>query len=134
MQWLSEIGLAKHQVSKAITTCPAVFYSNVEQNLEETAQWLLVLGFSHRDIVRMIARSPQTLEVSAKEYSEALRRLLDLGVKKNQAAKILARNPDILGFGTNRLDDAIKWLLDFGFTEAQIVKLMVSSPEFLVLA
>ena len=131
VQWLSEIGLAKHQVSKAITTCPAVFYSNVEQNLEETAQWLLVLGLSHRDIVRMIARSSQTLEVSAKKHSKTLERLLDLGMKKNQAAKIFARNPDILACGTKRLDDSVQWLLDFGFTEAQIVKLICFSPRIL---
>ena len=131
VQWLSEIGLAKRQVSKAITTCPAVFCSNVEQNLEETAQWLLVCGLSHREIVRTITTSPRILEFSAKEYSEILQRLLELGVKKKQTAKIFASNPDILGCGTKELDDAVQWLLDFGFTQHQIVKLICFSPKIL---
>ena len=131
VQWLSEIGLAKRQVSKAITTCPSVFCSNVEQNLEETAQWLLVCGLSHREIVRTITTSPPILEFSAKEYSETLQRLLDLGVKKKQAAQIFARNPDILACGIKPLDDSVQWLVDFGFTETQIIKLICFSPRIL---
>ena len=127
VQWLSEIGLAKHQVSKAITTCPAVFCSNVEQSLEQTAQWLLVLGLSHRQTVRAITTSPETLECSAKKYSETLQKLLDLGVKKNLAAKIFARNPEILGCGIKPLDDVVQWFIDFGFTKSQIAKIIVSS-------
>ena len=129
VQWLSEIGLAKHQVSKAITTCPSVFCSNVEQNLEQTAQWLLLLVLSHKEIVRMIGGSPQTLEVSAKKHCETLQRLLDLGVKKKQTAKIFARNPDILACGIKPLDDVNKWLLDFGFTQHQVSKLISFSPK-----
>ena len=131
VQWLSEIGMAKKEVAKAIRTCPSVFCSTVEQNLELTVEWLLDVGLSHRQIVRIITSSPQTLEFSVEESNETLQLLLDRGVKKDKVAQIFARNPEILGFAVKPLHDSVEWLLDFGFTEAQIAKLIVSFPRIL---
>ena len=129
---LLNLNQTKSKVAETIeTSSPG---DDIERSLKQTVQWLLDVGLSNRQVVKVIVSSPGVLGNSGKALkSETLQLLVDLGLSKGQSAKAIARCPDILDC-KSRLDATLHWLLSVGLTGSQVAKLITASPQILGLS
>ena len=133
LQWLSQLGLSKSQVAKAVAAFPKVLGYRIEQNLKPTVQWLLDLGLNKTQVAKAVATSPAILGCSIEQnLKPTVQWLLDLGLNKIQVAKIVAIKPQILGCSIElNLKPTVQWLLDLGLSKAQIAKVVATNPATL---
>ena len=121
VQWLFD----QTQVGKATTTCPSIL---CRRSLEPTVLWLLDLGLSQRQVVKVVGCCPAVLVSSAKGKSKVVQRLEDLGLKMAEVATTISRNPEVLG-DPSRLHSTLRRLLALGLKESQVAKVLVVFPQ-----
>ena len=133
LQWLSQIGLSKSQVAKAVAVFPKLLGYRIEQNLKPTIQWLLDLGLSKAQVAKAVACKPQILGYSIeKNLKLTVQWLRDLGLTKTQVAKTVATSPAILGLSVEQnLKPTVQWLLDLGLSKTQVAKAVAKQPHVL---
>ena len=133
LQWLSQIGLSKSQVAKAVAACPKVLGYRIEQNLKPTVQWLLDLGLNKTQVAKVVATNPAILGYSIEQnLKPTVRWLMDLGLSKPQIAKAVATSPATLGYSIEQnLKPTVQWLLDLGLSKAQVAKTVATFPAIL---
>ena len=131
--WMSNLGITKRKIAKAVATFPQILGCSIEQNLQPTVQWLLDLGLTKRQIAKAVATFPQILGCSIKQnLKPTVQWLLDLGLTKRQIAKAVATHPQILGYSIEQnLKPTVQWLLDLGLTERQLAKAVATHPQIL---
>ena len=136
LQWLSQLGLSKSQVAKAVAAFPKFLGCRIEQNLKPTVQWLLDMGLSKPQIAKVVATNPATLGYSIElNLKPTVQWLLDMGLSKPQIAKAVATHPAILGYSIEEnLKPTVQWLLDLGLSKAQAAKAVATSPAALGLS
>ena len=64
VQFLSDLGLRKSDVAKAVAAFPPILGYSIEQNLKPTVQWLLDVGLSKSQVVKAVGVCPQLLGYS----------------------------------------------------------------------
>ena len=133
LQWLSQLGLSKSQVAKAVAAFPKFLGCRIEQNLKPTVQWLLDLGLSKTQVAKAVATHPAILGCSIEEnLKPTVQWLLDLGLSKAQIAKVVATNPATLAYSIElNLKPTVQWLLDMGLSKAQVAKAVATFPAIL---
>ncbi|CAK9018878.1 Transcription termination factor MTERF5, partial [Durusdinium trenchii] len=133
LQWLSQLGLDKSQVAKAVAACPSILGYSIEQNLKPTVQWLLDLGLSKTQVAKAVAKSPAFLGLSIeKNLKPTVQWLLGLRLNNSQVAKAVATFPPILGLSIERnLKPTVQWLLGLGLSKTQVAKAVATSPPIL---
>jgi len=136
LQWLSQLGLSKSQVAKAVAAFPKVLGYRIEQNLKPTLQWLLDLGLNKTQIAKAVACKPQILGYSIEQKLKPTAQwLLDLGLSKAQVAKVVATSPPIVGLSIEQnLKPTVQWLLDLGLSKTQVAKAVATYPQILGLS
>ncbi|CAK9093214.1 Transcription termination factor MTERF5 [Durusdinium trenchii] len=136
LQWLSQLGLSKSQVAKAVAAFPKVLGYRIEQNLKPKVQWLLDLGLNKTQIAKAVACKPQILGYSIEQnLKPTVQWLGDLGLTKTQVAKTVATSPAILGLSIEQnLKPTVQWLLDLGLTKTQVAKTVATSPAIIGLS
>ena len=133
LQWLSQLGLTKTQVAKAVATFPAILGYSIKQNLKPTVQWLLDMGLSKAQVAKVVATHPATLGLSIEQNLKlTVQWLRDLGLTKTQVAKVVATNPAILGYSIEQnLKPTVQWLSDLGLSTTQVAKMVARKPNIL---
>ena len=133
LQWLSQLGLSKSQVAKAVAACPKIITYRIEQNLKPTVQWLFDLGLSKTQVAKVLATNPATLGLSIEQnLKPTVQWLLDMGLSKAQIVKVVATNPATLGYSIEQnLKPTVQWLLDLGLSKTQIAKVVATFPAIL---
>ena len=150
--------LRLQQIGKALTTCSSTFSSSPLQNLETTVLWLLDLGLSCRQVVKVVGSCPEVVDniewffklgMTKKQIRKAacafpmifgcsiqddlmpkLAFFLALGLTKNQVAKLIATLPHILSYSIEKdLKPIVGWFLTLGLTKNQLVKVIAGFPR-----
>ena len=131
--WMSNLGITKRQIAKAVATFPQILGCSIEQNLQPTVQWLLDLGLPKRQLAKAVATHPHILGYSIEQnLKPTVQWLLDLGLTERQIAKAVATFPHILGCSIEQnLQPTVQWLLDLGLTKRQIAKAVATHPQIL---
>ena len=57
IHWLSDLGLTKSQVAKAVATFPQILGYSIDQNLKPTVQWLSDLGLTKSQAAKAVSTS-----------------------------------------------------------------------------
>ena len=133
LQWLSQLGLSKSQVAKAVAACPKLLGYRIEQNLKLTVQWLLDLGLNKTQVTKAVATFPAILGYSVEQNLKlTVQWFLDLGLNKAQVARAVATSPAILGCSLEQnLKPTVQWLLDLGLNKTQVAKAVATNPAIL---
>ena len=136
LQWLSQLGLGKSQIAKAVIAFPAILRYRVQQNLKPTVRWLLELGLNKTQVAKAVATNPAILGYSIEQnLKPTVGWMLDLGVNKTQVAKAVATNPAILGLSIEQnLKPTVGWMLDLGVNKTQVAKAVATNPAILGLS
>ena len=129
--WMSNLGITKRQLAKAVATHPQILGYSLEQNLKPTVQWLLDLGLPKRQLAKAVATHPHILGYSIEQnLKPTVQWLLDLGLTKRQIAKAVATFP--LGYSIEQnLQPTVQWLLDLGLPKRQLAKAVATHPQIL---
>ena len=86
-----------------MATFPAILGYSIEQNLKPTVQWLLDLGLSKTQVVKIVASKPQVFGCSIEQnLKPKVQWLLDVGLNKTQIAKVVTTFPPILGLSIEK--------------------------------
>ena len=133
IHWLSDLGLTKSQVSKAVAKHPQTLGLSIEQNLKPTVQWLSDLGLTKSQVSKAVAKHPQTLGLSIEQnLKPTVQWLSDLGLTKSQVSKAVAKHPQTLGLSIEQnLKPTVQWLSDLGLTKSQVAKAVATHPPIL---
>ena len=133
LQWLSQLGLSKSQVAKAVAAFPKVLGYRIERNLKPTVQWLLDFGLNKTQVAKAVATNPAILGYSIEQnLKPTVQWLQDLGLSQTQVAKAVATFPAILGCSVEQnLKPTVQWLLDLGLNKTQVAKALATSPAIL---
>jgi len=136
LRWLTDLGLTKSQIAKAIATYPQILGCSLEHNLKPTMQWFLDLGLTQSQVAKAVTTFPHMLGYSLEHnLKPTVECFLDLGLSKDQIVKVVATFPQILGLSLkHNLKPTVKWFLDLGLTKDQIVKVVATSPQILCLS
>ena len=71
LQWLSQLGLGKSQMAKAVIAFPGILRYRVQQNLKPTVRWLLDLGVNKTQVAKAVATNPAILGLQHRAELEA---------------------------------------------------------------
>ena len=136
LKWLRQLGLSHDQVTKVVSTSPAILGYSIEQNLKTKAQWLLDLGLKRTQVAKAVANSPSILGLSIeRNLKPTVQWLWDLGLNKAEIAKAVATYPAILGLSIDQnLELTVQWLLDLGWNKTHVAKAVATSPAILGLS
>ncbi|CAL1157544.1 unnamed protein product, partial [Cladocopium goreaui] len=133
IHWLSDLGLTKSQVAKAVATHPLILGYSIDQNLKPTVQWLSDLGLTKSQVAKAVATSPQILGYSIDQnLKPTVQWLSYLGLTKSQVAKAVATSPRILGLSIDQnLKPTVRLFLELGLTKSQVAKAVATYPPIL---
>ena len=121
VQWFS------NQVGKAFAI-RSIFCSNSLQTLQATVFWLLDLGLSHRQVLKVVGCCPEVLDAGKPNMEWFLK----VGMNKNQIRKAACALPMILGCSVQEdFMPKLDLLLALGLSKNQVAKLIATSPHIL---
>ena len=127
VQFLSDLGLRKSDVAKAVAAFPPILGYSIEQNLKPTVQWLLDVGLSKDRVAKVVAVHPQIVGYSIEQNLKPT-----VQWSERQVAKALAAKPQILGCSIEQnLKPTVHWLLDLGLSKCQVAKAVAAFPPIL---
>ena len=109
---------------------------SIERQLQPMLAWLLGLGLTRAESLKVIICCPQILRLNiAENLKPTCEWLLEFGLSRHQLAKAILRRPSILTCSLERkLKPTVRFLATLGLSTDKIAKAVVSYPQILGLS
>lgn len=120
----SDVESISNAFNRHATTCKI-------DKLKEINKYFFSLGFSSKDIIKMIAYYPVIYVLTLDNISKKVIDLCTLGYSINDVKKIIKNNPSVLGYNIENIKQNIEYLCTINYSENEVKKMTKIAPRII---
>ena len=126
--YLTELGFNSKQISTIVNTKPLseLTKENMFFHIASVSVCLIELGYSKKDIVKMVIKTPNLFSHSTAILKEKFEYLLSLGYSVEQIKKLTKNQPAMYNYNIKNINEKIDNMTNLGYSHEEVLKMGLS--------
>lgn len=130
-EYMTNIGFTNQEISTILCSYSVAHFKNdtLYENIRKLFDFLLSIGYSQSNIVKMVKLHPGICCYSVDMISEKIKFLISLGYNKKEVIKMTVVSSSIFGLSIENIKSKMDNLLELGYTKEEIIKQIKCFPQ-----
>lgn len=128
---LKELGYQDKDIDSMLKSAALNSFSEetLGKRIKENYEFLLMLGYSSREIVKMTRSNPVIYARTKKNLNAKIEDMIKLGYQKKEVVKIAKAEPSIYGYSTDTIKAKIERMIFLGYSKTTVLKMTLLFPR-----
>ena len=101
----------------------------LKRKIEENNNFLLSLGYSEAEVIKMTKSSPSIYSLSIDSMKKKIEDMKELGYSEAEVIKMTKSLPAIYSYSIDSMKEKIEDMKELGYSEAEVIKMTKSLPQ-----
>ena len=104
-------------------------YSYSKETIEDKISFLISLGYTKVDVIKMTKSLPQLYSYSKEGIEDKISFLISLGYTKADVIKMAKFLPALYSYSKENIEEKISFLISLGYTKADVINMTKNLPS-----
>ena len=103
-------------------------YGYTEENIKNKIEYLISLGYSKEDVIKMTKSLPALYSLSEENINDKIEFMISLGYTKEEVLIMAKIFPALCSFSKENIKNKIEYMISLGYTKEEVIRMTKTLP------